>query len=63
MKRVANLWLCLAIITGAYCGLWKGWTTEDYSIVSIYLIIHYGENLIYYIKNNEEKINVKREMP
>jgi hypothetical protein len=49
MKRVANIWLWMAIIDSLYCGVWKGYEEKDYLLITLLLVIHYGENLIYYI--------------
>lgn len=49
MKRVANEWLWSAVLISIKCFVWTGYEIKDYIIISLLLIIHYGENLIYFI--------------
>lgn len=59
--RVANLFLFVAIGLGAYCTFYKGWEQIDYIKITTLLIIHYGENLIYFIKQCEEETDVEED--
>lgn len=49
MKLGAKLYLWVAVATGLYCTIWKGFDIDSYIFINLCLTIYYGENFLMFM--------------